>query len=49
MATDRSHHAENIYPRQNFAQPNGFGDICEKCLSDPCVLFLATAGTYFDR
>ena len=27
-------------PCQNLAKPNNFGDICEKLLSDPCVLFL---------
>ena len=39
FTTDRSHHAEYFYPRQNLAEPNCFGDICEKLLSDPYVLF----------
>ena len=30
------------------AKPNGFGDICEKLLSDPYVLFLVMAAMFFD-
>ena len=33
----------------NLAKPNGFGDICEKLLSDPYVLFLVTSAMFFDR
>ena len=29
-------------------KPNGFGDICEKLLSEPYVLFLVTAAMFFD-
>ena len=49
LARDRSHHAEHLYPCQNLAKPNCFGDICQKLLSDPYVLFLATAATFFDE
>ena len=31
------------------AKPNGFGDICEKLLSDPYVMFLVKAAIFFDR
>ena len=30
------------------AKHNGFGDVCEKLLSDPYVLFLATTAMFFD-
>ena len=45
MTRDRSHHAE----RQNSAKLNGLGDICEKLLSVPYVLFLVTAAMFFDE
>ena len=48
MITDRSHLAEHYYPCQNLAKPNGFGDICEKLLSDPQVLYLVLAAMFFD-
>ena len=36
-------------PRQSLANPNGFGDICEKLLSDLYVLsFFLTAVMFFD-
>ena len=34
--------------RNNLAKLNGFGDTCEKLLSDPFVLFLVTAAMFFD-
>ena len=49
MIRDRSHHAEHFYPCQNLAKPKGFGDICEKLLSDPYVLFLVNGGHVFQR
>ena len=36
-------------PCQNLAKLNGFGDVCEKLLSDTYVLFLVTAVMFFDR
>ena len=30
------------------AEPNGFGNICEKLLSGPYVLFSVTAAMFFD-
>ena len=46
FTTDRSHHVEHL-PSQNLAKPNGFGEICEKLLSDPYVLFSVTAAMFF--
>ena len=34
---------------QNLVKPNGFGDICEKLLSDPYVLFLVKVAMFFDE
>ena len=36
----RCHHAEHFTLCQKQAKSNGFGDICEKLLSAPYVLFL---------
>ena len=49
MTADRSRHAKHFCSNQNLPKPNGFGDICEKQLSDPSVLFLVTAAMFFDR
>ena len=35
--------------RNNFAKPNGFGNTCEKLLSDPYVLFLVMVAMFFNR
>ena len=48
MTADRSHHSENFFPCQNIAKPYSFGDICEKLLSDPYVLFLVKAAMFLD-
>ena len=34
---------------KNLAKPYGFGDICEKLMSDPYVLFLVMAAMFFDE
>ena len=46
MTTDRFRHAEHFYLFQNLAQHNGFGDISEKLLSVPYVLFLVMAAMF---
>ena len=33
---------------QNLAKSNGFGDISEKLLSDPYVIFFVTEAMFFD-
>ena len=44
FTTNRSHLAEHFSLCHNLATPNGFGDICEKLLSEPYILFFRNSG-----
>ena len=38
----------NTFPHQNLIKPDDFGDIREKMMSDPSVLFLVTAAMFWN-